>query len=291
MTLVSVQLCYCGCGRLLEACHGLPPRERRQRRPELDGLAEIHDASALFPSVRPRGAVFEAYAKQVAASLDPNDLHVPIEAVGHGMELLSEAEHRRIIDNWVSAYPDRWTSVCSAVGNRALVEHAFVASAVRGAISERRPVPRALVAPFESGNLRGSPVAALGLVFPPALIWNRDAAILLRGRGRQSPRISPRDFDRWLSLAGSFVEGEQVDRVRARARWLAGQLPVAGLPAASDTLRRGCEIVESSDLAASELAALSLVAYARTPPGRFVLPRGSASARFLGGRHRVDRQT
>ena len=39
-------------------------------------------------------------------------------------------------------------------------------------------------------------------------------------------------------------------------RRLARELPVAGLPTASDTLSRGCEIVMSDDATASELAAL-----------------------------------
>ena len=128
MTGTPARLCYCGCGRLLEACHGLPRRARRHRRRELDGLAEIHDVSALFPSLRPLDSVFEAYAEQVAAALDPADPSVPIDAVVEGVELLDEVERSRILDEWVRAYPDRWASVCSAVGDISLVERAFVAS-------------------------------------------------------------------------------------------------------------------------------------------------------------------
>lgn len=271
MMKALVRLCYCGCGRLLEACHGLPRRARRLRRRELDGLAETHDVSALFPSVRPRDSVFEAYAEQVAAALDPADPIVPIDTIFEGAELLDEAERSRIIDEWARAYPDRWASVCSAVGDVSLVERAFVASAVRGAISERRPVPRALVAPFEDGNLRQSPVAALALVLAPALIWNRDAAIMFRQDAGHLWSLSTTNFDRALSLSGGYVGNEQIGRVRIGSRRLAQQLPVAGLPTASDTLSRGCEIVTSDDATASELAALSLVSYAQSSPKSFVV--------------------
>lgn len=262
----SAILCFCGCGRLLEACHGLPRRARRHRRLELDGLAETHDVSALFPSVRPRDSIFEAYAEQVAAALDPTDPSVPIDVIVKGIELLDEAERSRIVDEWVRVYPDRWASVCSAVGDVSLVEEAFVASAVRGAISERRPVPRTLVALFEGGNLRRSPAAALGLVLAPALIWNRDTAIVFRHHMGHSEHVTPTDFDRAISLACGYVGDEQVERVRVGSRRLARELPFADLPTASDTLSRGCEIVISDDANASQLAALLLVAYAQSEP-------------------------
>ena len=264
VTRASALFCYCGCGRVLDLCHGLPRRARRRRRRELDGLAETHDVSALFPSVRPRDSIFEAYAERVATALDPADPSVPIDAVIQGVELLDEAERGRIVNDWVRVYPDRWASVCSAVGDVSLVEAAFVASAVRGAISERRPVPRALLALFEGGKLRRSPAAALGLVFAPALIWNRDAATVFRQDMGRAEHLTPTDFNRAISLAYGYVGDEQVDLVGVRSQRLARELPVADLPTASDTLSRGCEIVNSNDASASELAALLLVAYAQS---------------------------
>ena len=216
----------------------------------------------LFPSVRPRDPIFEAYAERVATALDPADPRVPIDAVIQGVELLDEAERGRIVDEWVRVYPGRWASVCSAVGDVSLVEAAFVASAVRGAISERRPTPRALVGLLEGGKLRRSPVAALGLVIAPALIWNRDAAIVFSQDMGRSENLAPTDFKRAISLAYDYVGDEEVERVRRRSQRLARELPVADLPTASDTLSRGCEIVTSDDASASELAALQLVAYA-----------------------------
>jgi hypothetical protein len=264
MTRAPALLCYCGCGRQLDVCHGLPRRVRRRRRRELDGLGETHDVSALFPSVRPRDSIFDAYAERVATGLDPADPSVPIDAIVQGVELLDEAERGRIVREWVRLYPDRWASVCSAVGDVSLVEAAFVASAVRGAISERRPVPRTLVAFFEGGKLRRSPAAALGLVLAPALIWNRDAATVFRQDMGRSEHLTPTDFNRAISLAYAYVGDEQVERVRVGSQRVARQLPVADLPTASDTLSRGCEIVASDDASASELAALLLVAYAQS---------------------------
>jgi hypothetical protein len=273
-------LCYCGCGRLLDVCHGLPRRARRRRRRELDGLGETHDVSALFPSVRPRDSIFEAYAERVATALDPADPSVPIDAVIQGVALLNQAERSRIVNEWVCIYPDRWASVCSAVGDVSHVEAAFVASAVRGAISERRPVPRALVASFEGGKLRRSPAAALGLVLAPALIWNCDAAIVFSQDMGRSEHLTPTDFNRAISLAYCYVGDEEVERVRVRSQRLAQELPVADLPTASDTLSRGCEIVTSDDASASELAALLLVAYVQSEPAH------DASGHARRGRNR-----
>jgi hypothetical protein len=189
---------------------------------------------------------------------------VPIDLVTNGVKLLNDAERHRIVHEWVDVYPDRWASVCAAVGEVSLVERAFVASAVRGAISERRPVPRTLVTLFEDGKLRRSPAAALGLVLAPALIWNRDAAIVFRHEMGRAEHLSPTNFNWAISLACGYVGDEQVERVRVASQRLARQLPVADLPTASDTLSRGCDIVTSDDACASELAGVLLVAYAQT---------------------------
>ena len=271
----AVRLCHCGCGRLFEACHGLPRRVRLARRRELDGLTEAHDVSALFPSVRPRDADFEGYAAREAAALDPGDPRVPVEAIEEGVGMLENGERRRIVDDWACSYADRWKSLCAAVGDVTLVGRAFVASAVRGAISERRPVPRALVAPFESGKLRRSPAAALGLVLGPPLVWDLDAAIHFCHAVGSPKALSPRKVDRALAQARECVGDDQVGRVRALTKRLRRELPIAGLPTASDTLSRGCELVTSDGPLASELAALLLVAYAHTHRRRPRLPRAN----------------
>src|SRR5712691_3002772 len=130
--------CFCGSGRASETCHELPRRERRRRRVALRALAEAHDISALFPGVRPRDDVLDAFAARVARELDPDDPSVPPSRVEEGVVLLDERERRRIVDAWTSKYPDRWSSLCTAAGHVALTERAVVASAVRGMISERR---------------------------------------------------------------------------------------------------------------------------------------------------------
>ena len=264
---------------MYELCHGLPRSIRRVRKRELDALAETHDVSVLFPCVRPRDPVFEAYAEQVASALDPADPCVPVDAVEGGIALLDEAECRRIVDEWVRAYPDRWGSVCTAVGDPSLVARAFVASAVRGAMTERRPVSRDLVALFEGGKLQRSPVAALGLVLAPPLVWNCDAVALFRVEIVLAKGLSAAQFDDALAVAFEYVGDGQVQRVRAVSARLGHQLPIAGLPTASKTLRRGCGIVASDDAAASELAALLLVMYQQALPKRGRLSLGRVRSR------------
>jgi hypothetical protein len=122
----------------------MPRRQRRAQRRSLDALGEAHDISALFPWVRARDDVVIAFAKRVARELDPNDPRVPPERVEEGVALLDDRECRRIVDEWANKYPDRWTSLSGAAGDVALLERVVVASAVRGAISERRPTGRGL---------------------------------------------------------------------------------------------------------------------------------------------------
>ena len=276
MANVASRLCFCGCGRVFEACHGLPRSVRRVRKRELDALAQTHDVSVLFPCVRPQDPVLEAYAENMASALDPAEPRVPVDAVEEGILLLAEAERRRIVDDWVSTYPDRWESVCAAVGDSSLVARTFVASAVRGAISERRPVPREIVAVFEGGKLQRSPVAALGSSCSCHRWYG--TATLRRCFGSRSAaaggcrRSGSTMRSPWHSVTSA---DEQVECVRAVSARLGYQLPIAGLPTASQTLRHGCKIVATDDAAASELAALLLVMYEQALPkgGRLSLGR------------------
>jgi hypothetical protein len=179
----------------------------------------------------------------VGPTLDPADPRVPIHAIEAGIELLDEAERRRIVDDWASAYPHRWESLCGAVGDSSLVARAFVASAVRGGISERRTVPRELVALFEGRELRDSPVAALGIVLPAPLVWARDAVTLLRRETGRRKQFSSAQLEDAIAVALDYVGDEQVERVSVRSGRLARELPIPELPTASETLSRGCKIV------------------------------------------------
>jgi hypothetical protein len=256
--------CFCGSGRTLERCHRMPRRQRRRHRRSLVALAEAHDISALFPRVRPRDEVVEAFAQRVALELDPGDQRVPAGRVEEGVALLDDSERRRIVDDWASRYPDRWSSLCAAVGDAALTERAVVASAVRGAISERRPVALGPVAMLEDGALSRSPCAALALVLVPPLVWSRDDAILVSAAAaKRSPQPF---FDAAEELAGEHAEEWHVRRVQALAERLGAQLPIPGLPRASRTLGEGCRRVVADEAAAHGVAAVLLATYAL--PGR-----------------------
>ncbi len=240
----------------------MPRRDRRRQAQELRALAEAHDASALFPSIRPRDPVLEAYAEQVAAALDPSDPRVPIDAVERGVALVDERERRRIVDDWASAHPQSWASLSGVAGDVQLVERAFVASAVRGSISERRPVARSALVPLEDGALGRSPVAALGLVLPPPLVWDRTDAIAIAGVLGKQRNVDEVRFDSILARARERTTDEHVDRLRVVADRLAKELPVHEMPVASATAAAGCAQIASDDAVAAELAALLLVTYA-----------------------------
>jgi hypothetical protein len=238
----------------------MPRRQRRRHRRSLLALAEAHDISALFPWVRPRNAVVEAFAERVALELDPRDPRVPVARVEEGVALLDESERRRIVADWAHRYPDRWSRLCAAVGDVALTERVVVSSAVRGAISERRPVPRGLVTALEDGALSRSPCAALALVLAPPLVWTLDDAALV-ARAGGGTRNAP-FFDVAEDLARERVQEWHVERVQWLADRLAGQLPVAGLPRASQILADACRRVGGDDATAGAVAAVLLAAYA-----------------------------
>jgi hypothetical protein len=239
----------------------MPRRRRRRHRRELDALGEAHDLSALFPRVRPRDDVLDAFAERVARELDPDDPTVPPSWVEEGVALLDDRERRRIVDEWTSRYPDRWSSLCGAAGDVRLTERVVVASAVRGAISERRPASRDLLAMLEPMPLPKSPCGVLGMVLTPPLIWDRDDAIVVA-------RItgSPHDPQRFLAtaheLGNARVEEWHVGRVRELAERVEDELPIEQLPRASALLEAGCCETREEQDAAVGLAGFLLASYA-----------------------------
>jgi hypothetical protein len=239
----------------------MPRRERRRRRGPLLALAEAQDISALFPRVRPRDDVLDAFAERVARELEPDDPRVPPDRVEEGVALLDERERRRIVDDWTRKYPDRWSSLCGAAGDIALTERAVVASAVRGAISERRPPHRRLLSLLDAMPTPMSACGVLGVVLAPPLVWDRDDAILLADAAG-----SPEDPQRFLALAHRLgngrVEEWHVGRVRELAGRLGDELPIDGLPRASALLEAGCLETGEDEDAAVGLAGFLLASYA-----------------------------
>lgn len=233
------ELCICGSSRPFRSCHGLRGFERRHRRRELHALGEVHDLALLFPFVRPKGTAIEVFADRLAAEMgdEPRD-STPAE-VAEGVRLLSRGERRRLIRSWAGLYPDRWRKVCSEVGDAALAERTLLASAVRAAVADRIVCPPVVVAGLEDGALERSPGAALALAIAPRAVWS---------------------YEDVLAPEEPAVTGQHIARVRVQARRLRRRLPFDGLPRASATLVRGCELVVD-DAAATGVAALLLDAY------------------------------
>jgi hypothetical protein len=165
------------------------------------------------------------------------------------------------VDEWADRYPDRWASICAAAGDVELIERVVVASAVRGAISERRPVRRALIVPLEDAVLADAPCSALAAVLVPPIIWSRDDAIVAAEKGAHiaNPEARFRAVERY---AATRVRNAHVERVRRHAARLARQLPIEGLPRASEALAEGCTEVREDEPVARDVASVLLASYA-----------------------------
>jgi hypothetical protein len=137
-------------------------------------------------------------------------------------------------------YPNRWQTVCSIVGDRAVCERTLISSAIRAAVADRVVCPPGVAAELEDGALEGSPCAALALALSPPAIWSYEEA------------LRPGD---------ASATGQHAERVRTQTERLGGRLPFEGLPRASATLRAGCDLVAADDRAAIAVAELLLEAY------------------------------
>jgi hypothetical protein len=241
--MVSVaEPCSCGSGLAFSLCHGDPRNDFARAQ----ALREAESIGAFFPAVRVRGAAAEAVA--TGATED--------EAVG----LVEADEWRRVVDSWAEPYADRWESLTTAAGDVAAAERALVTGALRAAVDEAAPTPPELVAPFEDGALSGSPFAALSLVLPPMSVWSIAEALaaVAAARGRRRAR----DRDAAIEeVAYALVSFEHVRRVRSLAAGLASELPLDGLPRASQLLDDVCRSIELDLAAARTAAAALLIAY------------------------------
>jgi hypothetical protein len=176
--------------------------------------------------------------------------------------MLPQSERRRIVDSWVVEYPASWASICRAIEDDGLAERTLVASAVPGAITDRQPPPSIVMQALEAGDLRRSPGAALALAISPASVWEREIVY-------EAIRISdgPDDMKAFADDVEAFaydsLETEHRDRVVRQAARIDSSLPLENFPAASRTLRAGCELVLGDPGAQEAVVALLLVAYAR----------------------------
>jgi hypothetical protein len=239
----------------------MPRRERRHQRRSLLALSEAHDIAMLFPRVRPRDDVVEAFAARVACEIQRDAERIPPEWIEEGVALVEESERRRIVDELRRRFPDRWASLTAAAGDDALTERAVVASAVRGAVVERLPPDRRKLEFIEAMPHPASPCGVLVIALDPMLVWDRDDAIII-GRTLAGRRDPLRFWEQAHVYADARVEDWHVTRVCELAERIDAQLPVEGLERASELLDTGIAEVRSSDVAARWVAGALLAGYA-----------------------------
>jgi hypothetical protein len=240
----------------------MPRRERRRQRRSLVALSEAHDIGMMFPWVRPRDDVVDAFAAQAALMTERESLTIPQELIDQGVSFLDNGERQRIVGQVRARYPDRWQSLVAATGDEGLTERTVIASAVKCAVIERLPMPRGMVELVEAMPAPASPCGVLVIVLDASLIWERDDAIVI---GRSVPRTrDPMAFYTDAhALADRRVERWHLDRVRELAGRIEAQLPVVGLPRASRLLESGVAELQADDEAATWVVGALLAEYAR----------------------------
>lgn len=233
---------------------------------ELYVLGEAHDLAALFPAVRPRDAVFDAFAERAAAALDPAKPRVPIGLVEQGLALLDEDERRRIVESWSLLYPDRWAPLLEDGGCEPLICRAVVCGAVRVAILERCPIPAAAFTLYEGGLHHDIPANVLTLLIPPQAVWSIDEAVLAASLfPRWSSTFDPDRFEMIAAYAGGCIRAEHLSRLRVVVERIEAQLPISGLPTATGVVRDGCDVLLTDDSWCRAIGARLLALYADDP--------------------------
>jgi hypothetical protein len=239
-------LCSCGSGKTFERCHGDPRNEYARRQ----ALAEARQVAWLFPAVRIRDRDALAEADRLADRLRNAD-DLPDELLEEAAARLNETEARRLVDEWRSAYPDRWASLVHAAGDAAASERELVMGAIAAAIHERLPTPRELLIELEL--TKPSPAVALAFVLPPQFLWSYDEA--------RVAAVAPLEAHDEVAVA--LVRIEHVARVRRLAELVERELPLRGFRRTSSTLARACARVRDDVAFARGVLSLALTGYAR----------------------------
>src|SRR5687768_18433110 len=108
-------LCRCGSGRSFERCHG----DSRNAFARVQALAEARQLALLFPCVRLRSASVLAFAERVAGEL--GDQEVSEDILDEGLQLVDESERRRLVEEWICDFPDRWASLVATAADELAV--------------------------------------------------------------------------------------------------------------------------------------------------------------------------
>ncbi len=257
MATVARDTCRCGSGLPFSRCHG----DSRNDYAREQALREAAAVAALFPALRPRGLAVEDFIDRIAAA-HPEDDDPPDVLLAEGVDLLGDSERHRLIESWAGPYEDRWNSLVDASGDVADAERALCIGALRAAVAERQQTPRGFLETLESGALRRSPFAALGLAIEPALVWSFDEA--RAASAAQDGRRKSKERSRVVEeVAYALMTFDHVRRTRTTAARLGAELPVDGLPTASELLAAACAEVVRDDSAARAVAAALLLGYVK----------------------------
>jgi hypothetical protein len=221
-------------------------------------VTELWNAAAFVPMLRPAGAAVLAFAGDAAEELGENDGSVPDAVVERAFALVEPDDCAQIVRCFAEAEPETWRR-CRRLINQA--ERELIASAIRGAICDRRPVPRTQLLVIERSTwLPASAAARLAAVLPSGAIWSiADVDAVL-------PEL-PRDF-LWQEMQEPR-EGPLLDRVDdrhvARVRLLCGalerHLPIPSLPRASRIVLADSRKVLANDSTARRTAAALLLSH------------------------------
>jgi hypothetical protein len=243
--------CPCGSGSKYKRCCGVDPARRA-------ALVDAKNAAAFLPALRPAGAAILRYCGRVADDLGENDGNVPDDIVAAGVALVNNSDRAQIAATFREAAPDEWRALAT------IAEHAereLVGSAIRGAICDRRPVPRTQLVVIEmEENLPDEVGVRLGAVLPSGAVWSlADAETIL-------PELPSGFLWRrvWEPTEGPLLDRVQdwhVERVRLLCSALRRHLPLPSLPRASQIILHDCEAVLRDDSQARRTAATLLLSH------------------------------
>ena len=244
--------CPCGSGSKFKRCCGADPERQA-------ALVDVENAAAFLPALRPSGAAVLSFCARTAEDLGENDGNVPDDLVADGVALVDTTDRAQIVSTFREAAPDAWERLLQIADH---AEQELVGSAVRGAICDRRPVPRAQLLVIEmEENLPDEVGVRLGAVLPSGAVWSSaDAEAVLSHLPRGflwRPVWEPTD-----GLLYDRVEERHVERVRLLCDALHRHLPLPSLPRASQIMLADCELVLRDDEQARRTAAMLLLSHA-----------------------------